>query len=34
VPEELRSRLARRAEDEQRSVSTVVREALEEYLAS
>ncbi len=34
VPDELRSRLIQRAEDEHRSLSTVVRDALEHYLAS
>ncbi|MGH8995932.1 MAG: ribbon-helix-helix domain-containing protein [Acidimicrobiales bacterium] len=34
VPDELRSRLLQRAEDEQRSVSNLVRVALEHYLAS
>jgi len=34
VPDELRSRLLQRAEDEHRSVSHLVREALEHYLAS
>jgi predicted HicB family RNase H-like nuclease len=34
VPEELRTRLVRRAEDEHRSLSNVIREALEHYLAS
>ena len=34
VPTDLRSRLDKRAEAEQRSVSTVVRDALEHYLAS
>jgi hypothetical protein len=34
VPEELRSRLVSRAKDEHRSLSNVVREALERYLAS
>lgn len=34
VPEELRSRLLQRAEAEHRSVSHLVREALEHYLAS
>ena len=34
VPEELRARLTRRAEDEHRSVSHLVRDALEHYLAS
>ena len=34
VSEELRSRLAQRAENEHRSVSNLVRDALEEYLAS
>ncbi|MGH2916131.1 MAG: ribbon-helix-helix protein, CopG family [Solirubrobacteraceae bacterium] len=33
VPDELRVRLAQRANDEHRSVSTVVRDALERYLA-
>lgn len=34
VPHELRSRLVKRAQAEHRSVSTVVRDALEHYLAS
>ncbi len=34
VPDELRSRLLERAEDEHRSVSNLVRDALEHYLAS
>jgi hypothetical protein len=34
VPDELRSRLLQRAEDEHRSVSHLVRDALEHYLAS
>ncbi|MGH9068780.1 MAG: ribbon-helix-helix protein, CopG family [Acidimicrobiales bacterium] len=34
VPNELRSRLLQRAEDEHRSVSNLVRDALEHYLAS
>ncbi len=34
VPHELRSRLLQRAEHEHRSVSNLVREALEHYLAS
>ncbi|MDQ6784540.1 MAG: ribbon-helix-helix protein, CopG family [Actinomycetota bacterium] len=34
VPDELRSRLLQRAEDEHRSVSNLVRDALEHYLAS
>ncbi|MHB8221195.1 MAG: ribbon-helix-helix domain-containing protein, partial [Acidimicrobiales bacterium] len=34
VPEELRSRLLERAEEEHRSVSNLVRDALEHYLAS
>ncbi len=34
VPADLRSRLLQRAEDEHRSVSTLVRDALEHYLAS
>ena len=34
VPDELRSRLLQRAEDEHRSVSRLVRDALEHYLAS
>lgn len=34
VPDELRSRLAKRAQEEHRSVSAVVRDALEHYLAS
>jgi hypothetical protein len=34
VPDDLRSRLMRRAEDEHRSVSNLVRDALEHYLAS
>jgi len=34
VSAELRSRLFKRAEDEHRSVSTIVRDALEHYLAS
>ena len=34
VPDDLRSRVVQRAEDEHRSVSTVVRDALEHYLAS
>jgi hypothetical protein len=34
VPDELRSRLLQRAEDEHRSVSQVVRDAVEHYLAS
>ncbi len=34
VPDELRTRLLQRAEDEHRSVSHLVRDALEHYLAS
>ncbi|MHB8221077.1 MAG: ribbon-helix-helix domain-containing protein [Acidimicrobiales bacterium] len=34
VPDELRSRLLERAEEEHRSVSNLVRDALEHYLAS
>ncbi|MHB8295342.1 MAG: ribbon-helix-helix protein, CopG family [Acidimicrobiales bacterium] len=34
VPDELRARLLQRAEDEHRSVSHLVRDALEHYLAS
>ncbi len=34
VPDDLRSRLLQRAEDEHRSVSRLVRDALEHYLAS
>ncbi len=34
VPDELRSQLLQRAEDEHRSVSNLVRDALEHYLAS
>jgi len=34
VPDDLRSRLAQRAEDEHRSISNLVRDALEHYLAS
>ncbi len=34
VPDDLRSRLAQRAKDEHRSISNLVRDALEHYLAS
>ncbi|MHB1488240.1 MAG: ribbon-helix-helix protein, CopG family [Acidimicrobiales bacterium] len=33
VPDELRSRLLKRAEEEHRSISNLVRDALEHYLA-